>query len=271
MTISDNITQKPDRRVVIRSVALPSEHGGWGFLIEPILLGLIVALSWRGALLALAATGVFLIHQPLKMTIKDRRKGRRPPRLMWAQRFVAYYGLMAFVPVLILLVTSSSAFLIPIALAVPLASVQLYYDSQNRSRELAPEVCGALALAMIAPSIAVLGGWGFWSAMALWGILSSRATAAILYVRSRIRLSVGKPTSRRLPWAAHIIALIFVMGLFAIRAAPWTPMVAFIVLLTRAYLGLSKYRRARPVKVIGFMELAYGLITTLIVGMGYII
>ena len=44
----------------IRSVALPTEHGGWGFLAEPILPGLLVAPSWAGLLLSLAALAVFL-------------------------------------------------------------------------------------------------------------------------------------------------------------------------------------------------------------------
>ncbi|VAV92581.1 Putative membrane-spanning protein, partial [hydrothermal vent metagenome] len=30
-------------RVNVRSIALPTEHGGWGFTLEPILLGLLVA------------------------------------------------------------------------------------------------------------------------------------------------------------------------------------------------------------------------------------
>jgi hypothetical protein len=255
--------------VVIRSVALPSEHGGWGFLIEPILLGLLVAFSWQGALLALAATGVFLIHQPLKIATKDRLKGRQPPRLIWAQRFVIGYGLMAIVPMLILLATTSAEFLVPIACAVPFALVQLVYDARNKSRQLAPEVCGAAALAMVAPSIALLSGWEFVAAMILWIILTIRATAAILYVRSRIRLKIGKPTTPRIPWLAHIVALLVMIGLAVIGLAPWLAVIAFGVLLIRAFLGLSRYRKDHPIKVIGFQELGYGLMTVIVVAAGY--
>lgn len=31
------------RTVKLRTVALPAEHGGWGFLFEPIVLGLLLA------------------------------------------------------------------------------------------------------------------------------------------------------------------------------------------------------------------------------------
>lgn len=269
MTTSNPTREKPTRRVVIRSVALPSEHGDWGFLIEPILLGLLVAFSLQGALLALAATGVFLIHQPLKIATKDRLKGRRPPRLIWAERFVIGYGLMAIVPMLILLMSTSAEFLIPIACAVPFALVQLAYDARNQSRQLIPEVCGATALAMVAPSIALLGGWTLGTAMVLWIILTIRAAAAILYVRSRIRLKIGKPTSPRIPWLAHIAALLVMVGMAAADLAPWLSVIAFGVLLIRALLGLSRYRKDYPIKVIGFQELGYGLLTVIVVAAGY--
>jgi hypothetical protein len=39
----------------LRAVALPTEHGGWGFTLEPIVLGLAVAAGPAGAGLAAAA------------------------------------------------------------------------------------------------------------------------------------------------------------------------------------------------------------------------
>ncbi|MBZ0296495.1 MAG: YwiC-like family protein [Anaerolineae bacterium] len=46
MTAQESVST--ERRPNLRSVALPAEHGGWGFLIEPILLGLLVAFSVNG-------------------------------------------------------------------------------------------------------------------------------------------------------------------------------------------------------------------------------
>ena len=34
------------QRSPLRTVALPSEHGGWGLTLEPVLLGLLVNLFW---------------------------------------------------------------------------------------------------------------------------------------------------------------------------------------------------------------------------------
>src|ERR1044072_2044638 len=38
----------------LRPLALPTEHGGWGFLLEPLVLAMIVAPSWIGALICAA-------------------------------------------------------------------------------------------------------------------------------------------------------------------------------------------------------------------------
>lgn len=274
MMVSDRTGQQAARqqatkRVVIRSVALPSEHGGWGFLIEPILLGLLVAFSWQGVLLAIAAVGVFLIHQPLKIATKDRLNERQTPRLLWAQRFVLGYAALAVVPMLVLLLSTPLLFLLPIVLAIPFAAVQLYYDARNRSRQLLPEVAGAAALAMIAPAIAILGGWTFGMAIVLWAILAMRAVAAILYVRCRIRLKLAKPTSPISAWVAHGLALVGMAGLILAGVTPWLGIVPFVVLFIRAYLGLSRFRKDHPIQVIGILELCYGLMTVLFVSVGY--
>ena len=58
-------------RPVWRTVAIPSEHGGWGLTLEPALLGLLVAWSGAGVCLALAALVGFLARTPLKLAMVD--------------------------------------------------------------------------------------------------------------------------------------------------------------------------------------------------------
>jgi hypothetical protein len=59
-----------------RAIALPDEHGGWGLTAEPVLLGLLVAPSWAGAALAVAAFLAFLVRTPLKLVLVDRWRHR---------------------------------------------------------------------------------------------------------------------------------------------------------------------------------------------------
>ncbi len=56
----NNTTAAPSASVRLRLVALPVEHGGWGMLGAPILLGLWLAPSPAGFWLSLAALGIFL-------------------------------------------------------------------------------------------------------------------------------------------------------------------------------------------------------------------
>ncbi|MDX2076389.1 MAG: YwiC-like family protein [bacterium] len=260
----------PNQRKVIRSVALPTEHGGWGFLIEPIILGLLVAFSGAGLLLAISAFGVFLIHQPLKIAIKDRMKGNRPPRTILAERFALGYGGVALIPFgILLLLVADKTFLLPLVIALPFALVQLWYDAKNQSRKLLPEVCGAIALGAIAPMIAILGGWAVTPALILWLFLMGRIIPSILYVRARLRLERGNPIQRESVWMVHGVAVIMVIGFALSRTMPYLGVVAMLILLGRAMIGLSDYRKARRAPIIGFQELGYGFLTALLGALGY--
>lgn len=258
-------------RINLKSVALPSEHGGWGFLIEPILLGLLVAPTWRGILITLASVGVFLIHQPLKLVVKDRLKGRLSPRAHVALRFVVVYGLLSLIPMVLLLSTTPRDFLRPVLLALPLAAVQLAYDARNRSRKFIPELCGALALAMIAPIIAMLGGWSLAAGLGLWIALAWRDATSILYVRARLKREHGKPVSSTVVWLAHGIAILVWGALCSWQIVPCLTLIAFGLLFGRAVIGLSRYRKPRAPKIIGFLELGYGFLTVIVTALGYML
>ena len=260
----------PNQRKVIRSVALPAEHGGWGFLIEPILLGLLTAFSPGGFLLSISAVGVFLLHQPLKIVIKDRLKGNRPPRTIWAERFAVGYGTLAVVPFIVLIISHYDLIaFFPLVMALPFALVQLWYDAKNQSRKLLPELCGAVALGAIAPIIALLGGWEVIPALILWLFLLGRIIPSILYVRARLRLEHGNAIQRGAVWAVHIGAVMMVGGFAIVQAMPYLGVLAMLILLGRALIGLSDYRKPRRAPIIGFQELGYGFLTAFLGALGY--
>ena len=62
-----------------KAVALPAEHGGWGFLTEPVVLGLVLAPSAAGLCLALAALAAFLTRHPLRLWLMRSTQGRPVP------------------------------------------------------------------------------------------------------------------------------------------------------------------------------------------------
>ena len=257
--------------VRLRSVALPVEHGGWSFLVEPLALGLLVAPSAAGAALALSATGMFLARHPLKLAWGDRQRGRRYMRTRLAERFMLLYGGVAAAGLaLAIALARSGDMLVPLLIAAPAMLIQLAFDLTNNSRHVLPELTGPAGLAAFGASIALAEGWTLAPALALWALLAVRAIPAILYVRARLRLEREQPDA---PIAsallAHLTGLLAALALNGARLAPTLAVIAMGILTVRAAHGLSRYRRPAKPKTIGFQELGFGVLTVLLVALGY--
>lgn len=263
MTVAAGAGPRPN----LRSIALPAEHGGWGLLLEPVLLGLVAAFSGAGLLLVAGVLGAFLLHQPLKIAAKDHLKGRQTPRTRWAERFALLYAGVALLAFALLIGRYGLSFLLPLLLALPLVLLQLRYDLQNRSRHLLPELSGAAALGAIAPGIALLAGWALLPALLLWLISVLRGLPTILYVRARLRLERDKAFTGLPVHLSHLLALALSLPLVALGHLPLITALALALLLLRAFWGLSPWRKAisRPA-IIGFRELFYGIAYALALG-----
>jgi hypothetical protein len=192
----------------IRSVALPSEHGGWGLTLEPCLLGLLVAPSRAGACLAAAAMTAFVARTPLKVALVDRHRGRSLPRTGLARRVAAVelVVLAALVSAAVLLADAS--FWVPAAIAAPLVVVELWFDVRSRSRRLVPELAGAIGVSAVAPMIVLADDGGARLSAALWVVLAARTLTSIPYVRSQIARLHGRATAPATEVAADGAAIV---------------------------------------------------------------
>jgi hypothetical protein len=255
----------------VKLVAVPSEHGGWSFVLEPALLGLILAPSAAGAWLGGAMLGAFLARQPLKLALADRRAGKRYPRTILAERFAIVYGLAAAAALLAAAFTSHSlAFWWAIAAAVPLALLQGFYDRQRQSRQIAAELAGATAMGAGAAAIVLASGrWEAGPAFALWAVLVARAVPSIIYVRARLRLERGETIDRSPALITHLAGLGLVGTLVVARLLPVLAIAAMALLCIRSAWGLSPWRRPSRAPIIGIQEIAAGLATILLVTAGY--
>src|SRR6266545_219450 len=156
--------------VRIRPIALPAEHGGWGLLFEPIVLGLLLAPSVAGLCLSLSAVGAFLMRHPFKLAVGDWRRTRRSSRTALAVRFAILYFVIAALGLSVAIKTGGAAFLLPLLFAAPIVIGQLYYDSMGRSRALIAELGGSISIGAVATAIAIAGGWPSPAAFGLWVI-----------------------------------------------------------------------------------------------------
>ncbi|HUP50752.1 MAG TPA: YwiC-like family protein [Thermoanaerobaculia bacterium] len=238
----------------LRPLALPTEHGGWGFLFEPIVLALLVAPSWGGAMIAGAFVSGFLVRQPLRLALQDALRGKRYPRTPYCWTFAFAYAGAAVVMLSLAVAGEGAAVLIPLGLVAPLALTQILYDSLKRSRALLPELSGAVAMSSSAAAIAIAGGMRIVPAFALAGIIVARSLPSIIYVRTLLARAHGKPAA---PWPAmllHTMAVVAVMFFAHLGAVT-----AMLILLLRAAWGLTHEPPAA--KTIGWREIAFGAIT----------
>lgn len=247
---------------------MPDEHGGWGLTAEPALLGLLVAPSWAGAALGIAAFLAFLVRTPLKLVLVDRWRGRWLPRTGLAARIAAaeLIALAALGAGAVAL--AGWTWLIPAALAVPLVAVELWFDMRSRGRRLVPELCGAIGMAALVAAVALAGGAPAGLAAALWLVLAARSVATLPFVRvqiARLRHGTGRlVVSDRAQLAGGAMALAAVA---LDRAA-----LAGAVFVLGVTVLQSRWVRRPPVpaKVLGFRQLGLGLALVAVTAAGVI-
>ena len=261
--------QTQARKINWRSIALPAEHGGWSLILEPIVLGLILAPSWIALSLSIAMMAVFLSHQPVKISLKAYRTGKWTERSRFALYFAAGYLLGGGLFAIPALLQSNSNFWLIIALIVPFALIQAFQDFQNQSRSATAEITGAIALSGTVALLLVLSDWQLTIALPIWFVIALRAVTSILYVRTFFRKQRGKDNSVSASYVMHIIVMIIVMGLAFAGFLPYLTVVPFVILLIRAVHGLQSDKQVKP-QIIGIREVMVGILTVACIASGFI-
>ena len=253
-------------RVSIRSIALPTEHGGWGFTLEPILLGLLVAPSASAWEISAAALGIFLARRPVKILSTDLVRGRWLARSKIALIFALIYGGFALAGAVGALFTAEGPFWIPVLVSLPFALLALRADAHSKNRALTAELSGSIAMGATVAAIVIAGGWDLAPAFGLWLVLAARDVAAISLVRGQVRRVHNKPANARSIYVVQV-ASILVVAIAAIAGiVPWLGVVAIGVVGLVAVVSLN--RAPVPAKVIGWTQMGVGLAVVLITAAG---
>lgn len=251
-----------------QAVALPPEHGSWGLVGEPVALGLLVAPAWASLLVGLGAFAGFLAYRPVKVAWGDLRRGRRYPRTTLALRFAAGFALAAALALAAGLALAGPGWLLPFALAAPFGIVFVAYDLRP-GRTWQAEVAAPVAFAATAAAMGVAGGLPPAVALSLWAVMAARSVPSVLYVRERLRLERGEPARAALAVAAHGAGLVAVAALAAAGWLPWLAAAAVALLLARAAWGLSRLRRPATPRAVGFGEIVWGVVTVVLIAVGW--
>ncbi len=250
----------------IRSIALPTEHGGWGFTLEPILLGLLVAPSASAWEISAAALGIFLARRPVKILSTDLVRRRWLPRSTVALIFALIYGGFALAGAVGAFLTADGPFWIPVLVAVPFALLALRADAHSKNRALVAELSGSIAMGATVGAITIAGGWDLAPAFGLWLVLAARDIAAIALVRGQVRRLHDKPAATKTIYAIQAASI----GVVAIAAAagvvPWLGVAAVGVVGLVAVISLT--REPAQARVIGWTQMGVGVAVALITAVG---
>ena len=233
---------------------MPREHGSWSLAFEPLALGLLVAPSAAGALLALAVAAAFFARRPLRIAWGDdsseRRAAARSALFVCAAIAAAFFiGAVAFVG------PTWTQWLVPSAAA---GAVFLAFDLRQGGREELAEIAGSAAFAFLPAAFAAAAGWSTPAALVLGFVMVGRAVPTVLYVRARLR---GAKTGIARPGPALVAAaLAFIGGVLfaALRLAPVTIAVLLGLLAVRSVVLLVFPRPALRARTLGLVESAIG-------------
>ena len=257
-------------RKTVRSIALPAEHGGWSFWLEPVLLGMLVASSGTGIALVILSLASFLMRQPLKIALIDLRKKKIYQRTRVAIGFVGIYSIVALLAVLASLAGGGIDVLLPLVPAYGIAILQVwFFDIRGNSRHWLPEVIGAIVMSIFAISIALAGGWTWIASIALASIIVARAIPTIFYVRARLRQIKSGITDLRTPFLFHLFTTIIIIALAVVGLIPKLTIAAILILLGRSTFFL-KQGKIVPAKIVGIQEIVFGLILVFATAFGYV-
>lgn len=251
---------------------MPVEHGGWGFLFEPIVIALVAVPSAATLLLSLAAVALFLSRQPLKVAIEDTLRRRHVPRTRVAWAIALGYLLAGGLAVAGAFFAAAHAFwavAAPLAPLAPLGLVTLWYDSRGESRRLTPEIAGATALAGVACAAGIAVGLGWPLALSLWVSALVRVVPAIVTVRERVQRLHGEAPRTLGVAASHALALAAATGVGLVGLMPWGVAVIAVLLALRAAWDLRPGAPAVTAMRIGVRELVTGLVAAMAIGLAW--
>jgi hypothetical protein len=147
-------------------------------------------------------------------------RDRRGSRTALAVRTATVYAAILAGALVMATATARKPFWEPLAVAGPLIAVQLAFDARSRSRRLAPELLGPIAIGAVAPAIALAGGETASLAAGLWLVVALRAVGSVVLVRAQLRRAKGQPYSAtRVHLTNGATALVALAGAFG--PVPW--------------------------------------------------
>lgn len=222
---------------------IPKQHGAWGMLFVPFIVGASLS-GWK--LLHLAALigwlFLYLAIYPLLLAVKTKQ--RRRMHLMWAGGYAVGAALLLAAPI-----AARPQLLLYGIVMLPLFAVNVWYARRNKERAFGNDSAAVASLCLGGPAAYMIGTGELYSdtALMLWTVFVLFFIGSIFFVKTMIRQR-GNMAFRLLSWGYHIAILVALAAAGMLFLAT-----AYIPSLLRALLLPGK---PLSVKTVGLAETA---------------
>ena len=255
-------------------VALPNDHGSWGLLLSPLVIGLFAGGRWTTASLymVVAALAGFLVRQPITIAIKVFSDRRSSQDLLAALVWSAIYAAIGLLCVLGLVVHGFPYVLYLAVPGLPVFAWHLVLVSRRAERrQVGMLLVGAGALALSAPAAMWVGigrpeplGWILW--LLTWAQSAVAIVLAYLRLEHRTLKSVPAIAERlRLGRRALLLTTGTLAGVAALAAAEVVPRwvwLPYVLLWAEAVRCTLRPTLGAKPRAIGRRQLAVSVVVT---------
>lgn len=253
-------------KINIRQIAFPTEHGSWGFVLEPLVLALLVAYSFSGLMLALCAFFMFLSYQPLRILFKKKNNNELNKYSLII--FIIYFLLAAlFFAIVFSKVKIIS--LLPVGISLLLMSLYLVNLYKQKNRELISELSAPVSISILTLSILLFKGWQVEYVIAFLIVLLARSITTTFYVHTKLKMFKKKEIKNILPIISVYIFTGILLWTSMIGLTPFLTVAASLMLLVRTHIGIFYTKENFKVVNFGIMEFVYGGLFIIITALGY--
>ncbi|MDF3130014.1 YwiC-like family protein [Kiritimatiellaeota bacterium B1221] len=251
-----------------RGVILPPEHGSWGMIAEPLLLGLLISPTWVSLTISLFSFSLFLLRVPFLRLWKARRMPSPDPQRRLVFIFTAGGGVVAFVTfVASCRLADPFIWLWPFVGAAPMAFGTLVYQDRGKTRHLFPELLAAVAIGAPMSSILLSNDFSWTVALALWGLIACKSVSCIVFVRYQIRRSLQRPAGRGMMFVIHGLLLIPATLLSIYGGLP--SITLWVLPLLGIRMGLFAGLPVRSARQVGWIEVGITFVFVICVGLSF--
>lgn len=257
----------------LKALVVPREHGAWGILLIPLLVGGAAGMRFQGKiepviLLLGAALSLFWLRAPVESLlgtgVMRAQPGQERRHVISA---IALAAALSFFFLAVLLPEWNNLPLLPLASAVTLAFAgQAVLKKMGRSTRMAAQIVGVVGLTVTAPAAyGVATGRLDTLALGLWLATFLFSASQIYFVQLRIRGSKLAAFKDRVRQGAGFLAaevLILAALLLAVRSG-WLAAVSCVAFAPSILRGTAWYLRkpqSLNVRKLGWSEMRQSLL-----------